>query len=47
MCRVDFILFDILTLKNLFRERIKRLNDFKIRLDHVGSFLKDVEQVRS
>ena len=47
MCRVDFILFDILTLKNLCRERIKRLNDFKIRLDRVGSFLKDVEQVRS
>jgi len=35
----------ILTL-NPSRERIKRLNDFKIRLDRVGSFLKDLEQVR-
>jgi len=47
MRRVDFILLGILTKKNLSRERIKRLNDFKIRLDRVGSFLKDVEQVRS
>ena len=38
------ILFLIL---NSSRERIKRLNDFKIRLDRVGSFFRDVEQVRT
>jgi len=30
---------------DLSRERINRLNDIKIRLDRVSSFLENVEQV--
>jgi hypothetical protein len=47
MCHVDFVLFRILALKNSSRKRINWLNDFKMRLDRVDSFLKDVEQVRT
>ena len=46
-CRLVFLLIlcRTLTLKNLSRERIKRLNDFKTRHDRVGLFLKDVHSV--